>query len=343
MDLYSTASNASIRSALALSAASIAAYIFTTRRNRRVSHFASIQTLNSRAAPVYDHSVPVAVFLGGTAGIGRGMAEAFARITNGNAHIILLGRNEAAAQAIISTFPKPTLPGARHEFIRCDATLMTECERTIRELRSRLPKINFLVLSPMFVRTLAKEETVEGKEPKLVLMYYARFKFAKELMPALESAKAAGEDAKVFIVGGAGLGKYIDWDDLGLKRGYSFFKIRRQFPMYLDVMLQVFADRSPSLTYIHAYPGPVRSALADNINWFARNLFKLVFSLSFPFSHTESGDYMLHAMLTTARSSGVWSVGMYGNVLPEGKIYQATKKERKQLWDHSVEETSTPK
>ncbi|KIK54943.1 hypothetical protein GYMLUDRAFT_249130 [Collybiopsis luxurians FD-317 M1] len=69
--------------------------------------------------------------------------------------------NEAAAvNAMISTFPKPALPGARHEFIRCDATLL-------------------LALSPMFVPTLGREETVEGNELR---------------------SRAAGEDVKVFIV-----------------------------------------------------------------------------------------------------------------------------------------------
>jgi hypothetical protein len=38
-------------------------------------------------------AVPVALFIGGTSGIGRGTAEAFARHTKGNAHIIICGTN----------------------------------------------------------------------------------------------------------------------------------------------------------------------------------------------------------------------------------------------------------
>jgi hypothetical protein len=33
-------------------------------------------------------TIPVGVFVGGTSGIGQGMAEAFAKHTNGNAHIM---------------------------------------------------------------------------------------------------------------------------------------------------------------------------------------------------------------------------------------------------------------
>ncbi|KAJ3994981.1 hypothetical protein F5050DRAFT_1770548 [Lentinula boryana] len=175
------------------------------------------------------------------------MAEAYAKHTNGNAHIILIGRNATNAKAIIASFPKPTSPGAKHEFVSCDATLMTECQRTIDDLLQRLPKINYLVLSPMFVKSFHREETVEGKEPKLVLIYYARFKFMRELIPLLQTAKDAGEDAKSYIVGGPGLAKTIDYDDLGFfKKGYSFWKLRRQFPAYMDVILQVRNFSIPS-------------------------------------------------------------------------------------------------
>jgi NADP-dependent 3-hydroxy acid dehydrogenase YdfG len=45
---------------------------------------------------------PVAVFVGGTSGIGQGMAEAFNRHTKGNSRIVLVGRNRDAAEKIIS-------------------------------------------------------------------------------------------------------------------------------------------------------------------------------------------------------------------------------------------------
>ena len=38
-------------------------------------------------------TIPVALFVGGTSGIGQGAVEAFAKYTNGNAHVIICGRN----------------------------------------------------------------------------------------------------------------------------------------------------------------------------------------------------------------------------------------------------------
>ncbi|KAJ3856459.1 hypothetical protein EV368DRAFT_61677 [Lentinula lateritia] len=383
-----------IRIALTVSLITLTTYLFKT--HRRASRLTSIQALNARDFPSYpSNDLPVAVFLGGTAGIGRGMAESFARLTKGNAHIILIGRNATTAQTIIDSFPKPTVPGAKHEFIRCDATLMSESQRTIDQLLERLPKIDYLVgESGRLVITAIPHHNLQGPPPYHVLTANplskfsyaesgeymsnhvtvhmshlefilsfgtcsrkfdspkgivgigkdARFKFVRELTPLLLKAtptttKEGG--GKVYIVGGAGLGKKIDYGDLGFKtKGYGFWKIRAQFPVYLDVILQEFAARNPSMTFIHAYPGPVRSALADNLRSpLFLFIFRIVFEFSFPFTFSESGDYMMHAMLTTARRPGAWSIDMFGEKMSEGKVVVATEDERKMLWEHSLEET----
>ncbi|KAJ6467045.1 hypothetical protein DFH09DRAFT_929905, partial [Mycena vulgaris] len=61
-------------------------------------------------APSY---IPVAIFVGGKSGIGQGMAEAFARHTKGNAHIVLVGRNRAAAAFPAAKRPAHIPPARR--------------------------------------------------------------------------------------------------------------------------------------------------------------------------------------------------------------------------------------
>lgn len=202
-----------------------------------VSSLAAIRASNAAFSPSY---TPVALFVGGTSGIGQGIAEAFARHTNGNAHIVIIGRNRAAAQSIISQFPKPTATtGVTHEFIQCDVKKMRNVQAATRELLTRVPKINFLVMTPGIATLRGRDETDEGIDTKLAVHYYARWKFTSDLMPALLKAKEDGEDAKVMSVMAAGRGGEIDLNDLGLKKTYSLRNSSQAAPTYNDLMMEV--------------------------------------------------------------------------------------------------------
>jgi NAD(P)-dependent dehydrogenase (short-subunit alcohol dehydrogenase family) len=130
--------------------------------------------------------------VGGTSGVGEAMAKAFARYTKGNARIIIVGRNKAAAEAIFASFPKPTAvsdSGPLHGFVHCDATLMKNVHATAKDLLAKLHTINFLILSPGYLATGGRDETEEGIDKRLALSYYARWKFIQDLMPLLQKAK----------------------------------------------------------------------------------------------------------------------------------------------------------
>jgi NAD(P)-dependent dehydrogenase (short-subunit alcohol dehydrogenase family) len=183
--------------------------------------------------------LPTGVFVGGTSGIGQGLAEAFAHQTKGNANIFLVGRNKAAAEAVIAKFPKPSDPSARHEFVSCDATLMKNIRTTSKELLTKSPTINYLVMSPGVLTMNGRTETVEGIDKKLAVHYYARFMFTSELLGALKGAKEKNEDAKVLSVLAAGKGGKLDLDDLGLKKNFSLSRAGSQAPTYNDVIFDV--------------------------------------------------------------------------------------------------------
>jgi NAD(P)-dependent dehydrogenase (short-subunit alcohol dehydrogenase family) len=225
-----------------------------------------VRAANAKFAPSY---IPVALFVGGTSGIGQAMAEAFARYTKGNAHIIICGRNRAAAESIIASFPKPTVTEDAqrpvHEFVSCDATLMKNVHGVTTDLLARLPKLNFLVLSPGYLSLNGLDETEEGIDRQLALRYYARWKFISELMPLLRNAKDAGEDAKVFSVLAAGLGQEMDMDDLGLKKTFSVMKSMAIPPTYNDLMMEVsflfFSFSRLSFRSNQSFPG-IRLAAA---------------------------------------------------------------------------------
>lgn len=126
-------------------------------------------------------SRPVAVFVGGTSGIGAAMAHAFAEHRAGDAHVVLVGRNRTAADALLAALPQSE--AATYEFVECDVALMRNVRRTAAELAQRLPKLNFLVLSPGILTMQGRTETEEGIDRKLALHYYARWRFTYEYVP----------------------------------------------------------------------------------------------------------------------------------------------------------------
>lgn len=204
--------------------------------------FADAVSANASWQPSYNE--PVGVFIGGTSGVGQGMAELFAKMTNGKAHIILVGRNRSAAERIFATMPTAASEGSvtwKREFFQCDVSLMKNVKALSHTLLEQLPKINFLVLSAGAVNFGGRDETEEGIDKMLALRYYSRWKFIYELMPLLRKAKDAGEDARVMSVHGSGFfkPKPTDLSDLAMKKNYSGPRAILRSAVYNDYMAEV--------------------------------------------------------------------------------------------------------
>lgn len=192
----------------------------------------------ANAAFKFTSSNPVrAVFVGGTAGIGHGMALALARATKGNAQIVIVGRNQAAAKELIASLPSPA--NTLSTFVSCDVTLMRNVHAAAESIKSQLSTINYLVISAGFFTLSGRNETEEGIDRKLAAHYYARWAFINDLLPQLNAAAEKGEEAKVMSVFSAGHGGPIDVNDLGLKRTYSLKNAAYQGITYNDLALEV--------------------------------------------------------------------------------------------------------
>ena len=185
-------------------------------------------------------SLPVAVFVGGTSGIGQGMAEVFASNTKGNSHIVIVGRSRDAAEKILASMPKPEQGiAASREFVQCDATLMKNVAAAAQDILGRHQKINYLVMSPGIMTLAGRDETTEGIDKKMAIHYYARWKFVADLLPGLSKAADAGEKVAVMSVLGPAKGGAIDLDDLAMKKNYSVTKAALVAPTYNDLMMEV--------------------------------------------------------------------------------------------------------
>ncbi|KAI0776078.1 hypothetical protein BD413DRAFT_602576 [Trametes elegans] len=297
---------------------------------------AAVQEYNSSVSSAATR--PIGVFVGGTSGIGRGMARAFARHHKGNARLIIIGRNKAAADALIASLPAPA--DRLSEFVPCEASLMRNIDAACAQLAKRdVDRINYLVLTVGEFNTLSGEKTEEGLNKIFAAMFFGRFRWIENLAPALDRAAEAGEEAKVMSVARAGKGGPVDWDDLDFTRN-ALRRLQSEVPTFQDLMLQGFAKRHPKVAFTHSYPGPVWTPLfMRSKSWIVRILGYLVAPLFWLISVTEdeSGEYMMYGIYRSP--SGFSSVGQRGDVV---QGYQGSDEEIEKMWNYAYSRPNVP-
>ncbi|KAK0193670.1 NAD(P)-binding protein [Armillaria mellea] len=295
----------------------------------------SIASIRASNASIFSSlTPPTAVFFGGTAGIGRAMAQSLAFHTQGNANIIIVGRNAKAAREIIDSFPRPSSSvKSIREFVSCDASLMSNVASATEEVKKHLgeQKVDFIVLTTGYLTTAGRDETNEGMDKKMAVAYYAKWKFVKDLIGLLQD-----EGSKVVSVMAPGYGGSIDVDDLDMKKSYSAAKVGLRMPTYLDLMSEAFAQRYPRHSFIHAHPGAVRTNYVHSSpSAVFRYTAPLIMGLTYPFtiSPNDCAEYMWHG--TLQKAAGAFRVGSRGEDMGK-KRYYGDEEQRQKLWDHTV-------
>jgi len=217
----------------------LAALTYYYARTKVMLSLATIRATN--AAFVHSSSSPpVAVFVGGTSGIGEGMVLTFAEHTKGKSNIVIVGRNQAAAERIFASIPAQPSGSDKsaREFVQCDVSLMKNVQTATEDILSRYSKINYLVMSPGILTLSGRDETTEGIDKKLAVHYYGRWKFINDLLPAIKKAKDDREQGVVMSVLAASKGGAINLNDLALKNTYSLLNAALAAPTYNDLMME---------------------------------------------------------------------------------------------------------
>lgn len=210
----------------------------------------SLEVATATVDAFHPEYIPVGVFVGGTSGVGEAMLKRLGQSLNGNIHLIIVGRNKAAAERTFASLPKSSRGASvLREFVHCDATLMANIEvasDSIKQLVNDAAggKIHFLVNSAGYATFLPVDPTKDGLDDQMVMRYYGRWKFIDELLPLLQKARDAGEPARVMSVlaGGHLFKGTLNVDDMGLKKTWTWtrsFKNLLWSSAYNDMMIEV--------------------------------------------------------------------------------------------------------
>ncbi|KAJ6185288.1 hypothetical protein N7519_006589 [Penicillium mononematosum] len=249
----------------------------------------------------------VGVFVGGTSGIGEATARAFASNTLAS-RIYLIGRNEAQASKIIEEL-RQVNPDGQVNFIKCDASRLRNVDEACRTIQEKEEKVNLLFLSSGILTTKGRDETEEGLDMKLSLHYYSRMRFINDLLPLLTRAGNDTDNLSppqpglrrnlssvVSVLHGGAEGPLI-LDDLSLKTHFSMSNCARHAITMTSLSMQELAFSHPETSFVHAFPGIVKTGATRDFGIVTRTVINAVSFLARPWMVplNESGDRHLYA------------------------------------------------
>eukprot|EP01119_Soliformovum_irregulare_P008994 TRINITY_DN22105_c0_g1_i1.p1 TRINITY_DN22105_c0_g1~~TRINITY_DN22105_c0_g1_i1.p1 ORF type:complete len:324 (+),score=63.97 TRINITY_DN22105_c0_g1_i1:60-974(+) len=273
-----------------------------------------------------------AVFVGATSGIGQHMAQQLAKIATRSTKIMIVGRNESAAQEIIKNMQSN--PHVQGSFLACDVTTMANIKTLAKQIERQFDSLNLLVMSPGYLSMDGRTETEDGVDRKIAAHYYSRFTLTYLLIPLLERAISLNQDARVMSVLAAGHGGHIYLDDLALKDNFGLKAAADVATTYNDLMVESFSQRHPKIGFFHIAPGIVSTPLAKNLPWYARWATNGLYAVIGK-SSDDCATLMLQGLLDPNRKTGWYLLDQYGNQIQKSQYH--TNEARDIVWKHSIE------
>ncbi|KAF4555556.1 Hypothetical protein D9617_2g055170 [Elsinoe fawcettii] len=299
----------------------------------------------------------VAVFVGGTSGIGE---HAFAQLaaTHGTGgkglRAYIVGRNaQAAAKSIAEA--RRVCPEGLFQFVQakdlsllkdvdiaCEEVIKLETEAAKKDMTVGKPRIDLLYMSQSLFGWPPRTDTEEGLGYQMSLLYYSRARCIWQLLPLL---LASDLPAHVISIFAAGLEDTIDGNDLSLRdvSNYGLIKVRSHTTFMMTFFMEALARQHPGkLSMVHVMPGLVMTKGFHNdvLPWWFKMTWKIFEPLIsfFAFSPVECGQRMLYLATRRfpaktnspgaqdaigtdmIRGSGAYSVQQNGETNPESVV-----------------------
>ena len=238
----------------------------------------------------------VAVFVGGTSGIGEAAVTSFARWATGHAYII--GRNAAsAAKTMAACRAVAASPSTTFEFIQQDIVLLRDVDAVCAAIASRQTQLDLLYMTPDIPTFSGRVETSEAIDRLMSLRYYARMRFIRNLLPLLRRAPSP---RVISVLGPKKFEFGLDLDDLALRSSYGNVACFSHCSLMNTLCMEEYALRNPSVAFVHVYPGVVLTTnvlSGPDLPWLVRKLIQyLVYPVCrlFAQKYPEAGDRMMY-------------------------------------------------
>ncbi|EMC93945.1 hypothetical protein BAUCODRAFT_150179 [Baudoinia panamericana UAMH 10762] len=267
----------------------------------------AVREANAKGNQLHDL---VAIFVGGTGGIGESTAKEFFRHTVRPVAYII-GRSEEKGNNICEELREINADG-KAIFLQKDVSLIRNVDEVSEELKRRERRIHCLFLTAGYMSLSGRNETEEGIDRKMSVNYYSRIRWMMNLMPALEEASRRNELARVITVLAAGSEGDIRLDDLELKHNFTLHACLAHSVVMTDFMIEELARRHPGVAFSHSYPGTVKTGIANQLTGPVRLAVKVMYAVMTPWilDVKESGERHFFQMTNQCYPSRNGSVGI---------------------------------
>ncbi|KAK7756213.1 hypothetical protein SLS62_001806 [Diatrype stigma] len=237
----------------------------------------------------------VAVFVGATSGIGETTLKQLVKRAQ-QPRIYFIGRRESEGRRIQAELKELNQEG-EYNYLQYDVSLLKNVDEACRYLKSKEPAINLLFLSSGTL--IIGRETDEALNYPMALVYYSRTRFIVNLLPQLRQAShlrrvvtvaAGGKEGEVFLT------------DLQA-RNMGGFTFRGHGTSMITLSLEAIATQAPEVSFVHVYPGFVKTGLSRELTGIGPAIAKIVFKPVMALLHIpidETGERQIY-FATSAR------------------------------------------
>jgi len=194
-----------------------------------------------------------ALVVGGTSGIGHGIAVSLARAGHS---VTIAGRSAEAGKKIVQEMKEAAPAGTgSFSFEPVDCFDLS----SVASLASKTSSLDSLVLTQGMATIQGNTPTKDGFDQKMQLHVHSRMLLASMLSPKLALSNDGGRVLSVLSAGVHGSYNHFS-DDPGLEKNYSVKNVADAAGFYNDIYLDSLASLNPLVAYAHAAPGFVSTA-----------------------------------------------------------------------------------